>query len=351
MEMKRSAAVLIVVGIFAGLIVFRGLQQRSVDQTVSDAGVVNVAVTVPVQRAMAGTVGFSATVEPLEQAAVVARVPGRTVLRVFVSEGDLVKKGQQLALLDMSIVEQQIAEARAVFDMAAADNERYQSLYAEEVVSRQAADQAMTRYLQARSALEQIRLLAGYHTITAPVAGVIAGRFIDPGDTSSPQGPAFIIFRQETVKAVGGIPEKAYPLVGIGDPVSLMVDAIPGEVFEAKVSRISPVLDPATRTARIEVSLPSGGVIKPGMFVRAEIGTDEREVLALERDAIGRLPGTGESICFVADRDKAVLRVVQTGMEQDGWVEITGGLSPDEEVIVTRSRSIQDGTRIEVQRQ
>jgi len=199
MEMKRSAALILVVVIFVGLILFRGLQQRSIDQTVPDAGVVNVAVTAPVQRVMAGTVGFSATVEPMEQAAVDARVPGRTVLRVFVSEGDSVKKGQQLALLDMSIVEQQIAETRAVFDTAAADNERYQSLYAEEVVSRQAADHAMTRYLQAKSAFEQIRLLAGYHTITAPVAGIIARRFIDPGDTSSPQGPAFLIFRQENV--------------------------------------------------------------------------------------------------------------------------------------------------------
>ncbi|MDT8283980.1 MAG: efflux RND transporter periplasmic adaptor subunit [Thermovirgaceae bacterium] len=349
--MKKTAALLLVVGVFVGLIAFRGFQQRSEDQTVPDAGAVSVAVAALTERVISEAVGFSATIEPEEQAAVVAKVPGKTVLRVFVSEGDLVKKGQALAALDRSIVEQQLAEAGAVFEAAAADNERYQSLFAEEVISRQAADHAKTRYLQAKSALEQIRLLGGYHTITAPVDGVIARRFIDPGDTSSQQGPAFLIFRQEKVKAVGSVPERIYAGINTGDSVSLTVDAVPGEVFEARVSRISPVIDPATRTGRIEIAVPSGGVIRPGMFARVTLRTGERDAMVLPAEAISRLPGTGESICFIARDGIAVLRVVKTGIEQGGWVEITGGVSPEEEVITTRSGKIQDGTGIEVYRQ
>ncbi|MDO9508276.1 MAG: efflux RND transporter periplasmic adaptor subunit [Thermovirgaceae bacterium] len=349
--MKKSFALLVIVGVFAGLIVFRGIQQRQVDQAVPETGAESVEVVSMTGMKLSNVVEFSATIEPEEQAAVVARVPGRTVLQVFVSEGDFVKRGQALAALDRSIVEQQIAEVQALFDAAAADNERYQSLYAEEVVSRQVADHAKTRYLQAKSAMEQARLLERYHTITAPVDGVIARRFIDPGDTSSPQGPVFLIFRQERVKAVGAVPETAYAEVNVGDVVSITVDAVPGEVFEAKVSRVSPMIDPATRTAKIEIALPSGGVIRPGMFARVRISTGEREAMVLPREAIGSLPGTGESICFIAQGDIAVLRVVQTGIEQNGWVEITGGVSADEEVIITRSRSIQDGTRIEVHRQ
>lgn len=350
-KMKKTAALLLVVGVFAGLILFRGFQQRSADQAVPDAGAVSVAVTSLTERVISEEVGFSATIEPEEQAAVVAKVPGKTVLQVFVSEGDIVKKGQALATLDRSIVEQQKAEVQALFDAAADDNRRYRSLYAEDAVSRQVADHAETRYLQAKSALQQVRLLAGYHTITAPVGGVIAKRFIDPGDTSSPQGPAFLIFRQEKVKAVGSIPERIYAGIKTGDSVSLTVDAVPGEVFEAKISRISPVIDPATRTARIEIAVPSGGVIRPGMFARATLRTGERDAMVLPAEAISRLPGTGESICFIARDGIAVLRVVKTGIEQDGWVEMTGGVSPEEEVITTRSGRIQDGTEIEVLRQ
>lgn len=351
MAVKKWIVFLMVAGIFSGLIVFRGLQQRRIDENIPEAGAVNVAVVAMTRIAMSDVVRFSASIEPQEQAAVVSRVPGRTVVRVLVDEGDRVKKGQPLALLDKSVVEQQLAEAGAVYETAAADNERYQSLLAEEVVSRQAAEHAKSRFMQARAALEQVRLAAGYHTVTAPVEGVIAKRFIDPGDTSSPQGPAFIIFRQENVKAVGAVPERVYPGIKVGDPVSMKIDALPGDVFEAKVSRISPMIDPATRTASVEVFLPSGGIIRPGMFARVEIGTGKRELPALPLEAVGNLPGTGERICFIAEGDRAMLRVVQTGIEQNGMIEITGGLSPGEEVIVTRSSSIQDGTRIEVQRQ
>jgi RND family efflux transporter MFP subunit len=345
--MKKTALLLVVVVVFAGLIIFRGYQQKQAQSLVPEEEAVKVEVVSLKKMILSEEVDFSATIEPEEKSAVVPRAPGRTVLQVFVSEGDRVKKGQSLASLDSSIIRQQIEEVRAIYETALADHRRFESLYEDEVVSRQAADQARTRYMQALSAYEQAKIMSGYHTIASPSEGVVAKRLIDPGDTA-PQGPAFLIFRQDRVKAVGAVPERYYHAVKEGDRVLLSVDALPGRDLEAEISSISPVIDPATRMAKVEVALPSEGLVMPGMFARVRISAGERESMVLPLEAVSQLAGTGETTCFVASDGLAWLRVVEAGLEQGGYVEITGGLQADEEVIVTRSRSVKDGTRIEV---
>ena len=349
MGMKKTVVMVAIVAVFAGLILFRGHQQGRIKSALPEEEVARVETVHLREMDLAEVVEFTASIEPEEQSAVVPKVPGRTVLEVFVREGDRVKKGQPLASLDRSLVHRQLEEARTFYETAAADYERYQSLYKEEVISRQAADQARARYTQAKSAYEQARIMGGYHTITAPAEGIVARRFIDPGDTA-PQGPAFLIFRQDNVKAVGAVPERLFPAIVPGDKVTMLVDALPGREFMAVVTIISPVIDPATRTGQIEVTLPSEGVILPGMFARARITSGEKRVMALPLEAVSRLAGTGETICYVAEGGKAVLRVISTGIEREGFVEITGGLDPGEEVITTRAGIVRDGTRIEVYR-
>ena len=72
--------------------------------------------------------------------------------------------------------------------------------------------------------------------------------------------------------------------------------------------------------------------------------------MALPREAVSRLAGTGETVCYVAEGGKAILRVIGTGIEHEGFVEITEGLTPGDEVITTRAGTVRDGTRIEVYR-
>jgi len=349
MAMKKTFVLAVIVAVFAGLILFRGHQQKQLKSAPVEEEIPRVETVHLQEMDLAEVVEFTATVEPEEQSAVVPKVPGRTVLEVFVDEGDRVKKGQPLASLDASLIRRQLEEARAFYETAAADYERLRSLYEEEVVSRQAVDQARARYAQAKSAFEQAGIMSGYHTITATAEGIVAKRFIDPGDTA-PQGPAFLIFRQDNVKAVGAVPEKSFTGIRLGAKVTLLVDAVPGREFEAEVTNLSPVIDPATRTGKVEVSLPSEGVILPGMFVRARMIPGERRVMALPREAVSRLAGTGETVCYVAEEGRAVLRVIGTGIEHEGYVEVTEGLTPGDEVIVTRAGAVRDGTRIEVYR-
>jgi multidrug efflux pump subunit AcrA (membrane-fusion protein) len=94
--------------------------------------------------------------------------------------------------------------------------------------------------------------------------------------------------------------------------------------------------------------LPSDGILTPGMFARVEIVLGERTAPALPRDAIVRISGTGNYVCYVLDGDHASLRNIKTGMEQGKWVEITSGLERDDNVIATLSRRIGDGVKVRV---
>jgi RND family efflux transporter MFP subunit len=225
-------------------------------------------------------VSFAAGIEPEEKAAVVCKVPGKTVLRVLVSEGDFVKKGDPLAIVDDSLLRQQILQAEAAlavpraFHHRRADFGRISALYKEQVVSRQQFDRsrgesrmAARQVQEARAALNQLKIMLGYHTITAPISGVVLTRYIDPGDTVS-QSPAFILARREKVKVSGSVPEHLFPRLKEGQKALVTVDAFPGKQFAAAVSRVHPSLDPVTRTGKVDVLLSAEDSLLPGMYAR-----------------------------------------------------------------------------------
>lgn len=359
--MKKTFFLLFFILLFGGLIVYRWHQKVVTETAESVQEVLPVETVYLKTMTFEDKISFSATIEPEEKAAVVCKVPGKTVLRVFVAEGDEVKEGDSLAEIDDSLLRQQILQAEAALGRASsysstvgADFERISALYKEEVVSRQQFDRvqgearvASRQVQEARAALNQLKIMLGYHKITAPVSGIVLSRAIDPGDTVS-QAPAFVIARQEKVKISGAVPEKLFPRVKTGQKAIVTVDAFPGKQFEAAVSRVYPSLDPVTRTGKAEVLLPSEGVLFPGMYARVLIRTGTREGLALPLEGLGKLPGTGETVCYVAEDGVARLRIITPGMEQDNYLEVLSGLQPHEAVILSRSQNLRDGTAISV---
>jgi membrane fusion protein (multidrug efflux system) len=346
--MKKWIAFICVFALLGALMWYRGEQKRELENLTVEVEKLPVEVISLKDEVFDDVVNFTATIEPEYTSAVVSKVSGRTVMEVKVDEGDPVKKGQILAILDTSIVDQQLADATSKFEKAKADYERYKALYGDEVISKQQFEQARTLYVQAKTALEQLRILKGYHFLRSPVDGVVALRAVDPGDTVSSSTVAFVINQQDVVKVVGPVPESQYPMVEVGQEGLVSVDAFGGEVFKARVTRVSPTLDPVTRTGTVELKLPSGGKLKPGMYARVSLSLGQRKVKVLPREAVRTLAGTGERICFVVSGDIAVTRIIKTGEEQGKWVEVTGGLDPEDLVIATNSSKIADGVKIEV---
>jgi len=135
----------------------------------------------------------------------------------------------------------------------------------------------------------------------------------------------------------------------LGQLAHVTIDAFPGVSFDGNVSRLSPTLDASTRTANLEVWIPSKGILKPGMFARVEVVVGKHDGIALPKEAVKQLAGTGEWYCFIVGPDKKAKQIfVKRGIETGNLVEIIEGVSAEDRVISPVVRALGEGVPVEV---
>jgi RND family efflux transporter MFP subunit len=305
---------------------------------------------------------------------VVPKVSGR-LQSISVRLGDPVRRGQTLARVEDEEALEQVKQAEASFAVSNAtirereadlkfaeiNLERSRSLYNRQLLPRQSMDDAEARYqassaqvdlaraqfAQARSRLEELRIGLTNTTITSPVDGFIGRRMVDPGAFVGPNSPVVSVVDIHLVRLVANVVERDLRRITPGLAADVDVDAFPDEVFKGRVARIAPVLDPATRTAEMEVEVPNGDFrLKPGMYARVRFVVDHRkDALTVPRNAI--VDVEGERGVYVAQPDNTVkFQRVTTGLEEEELVEVATGLAEGTKVVTTGAGALRDGDRV-----
>jgi membrane fusion protein, multidrug efflux system len=282
-------------------------------------------------------------------ALVVAKVSGQ-VVEILVEEGDRVEAGQLLARLDGDRHRLEMERALANVRKLEQEYERNVKLFERGLVSSGAFEDLKYELEALRAVYRLAQLEYAYTRIRAPIAGVVAHRHIRIGNTISVNDPVFQVTELNPLIAYIHIPEREFRRLEPGQAAELSVDALPGQRFQAKVQRISPVVDPATGTFKVTIEVPDqGGQLKPGMFARLNIVWDtRRDALLIPRVAIVD-DDTAESVFVVVD-GKAERRPVRTGYARGSRIEIIDGLAGDEEVVVIGQAGLRDGATVEVVR-
>ena len=302
----------------------------------------------PLRRAaMVAVYSGTAPVEAHEEAEVVAKVGGE-VRQLFVEEGDTVKAGQIMARLDGDRLRLEVAQIEANLRKLERDYTRQLELSQKGLVAKGTAENAKFDLDALRASYDSARLELSYTDIRAPIDGVVSARHIKLGNTITQNTPAFRVTNLDPLVAYVHIPEKEFRKLAPQQTADVVVDALGGERFTGTISRISPTVDPKTGTfrARVEVQDPSRR-LKPGMFARVNIVYERREdALQLPRTAIVDADGT-QSV-FVVAGGKAEQKPVQTGLANNGWVEVVGGLKGDEQVVVVGQAGLKTGTAVKV---
>jgi HlyD family secretion protein len=304
---------------------------------------------------------------------VVPRTAGR-LQELSVRLGDRVNRGQRLAKIeDFEIVEQvkqaeaaqevslaTIRQREADLQLAETNVERSRSLFERQLLPKQTLDDNEARYqaalaqldlaraqtTQSKARLDELRINLANTVITSPVNGFVSKRNVDPGAFVSQNAPVADVVDITRVRLVANVVEKDLKELETGNDARVEVDAFPGEMFSGRIARVSPVLDPATRTAPIEIEIPNPDFrLKPGMYARVGITTDaKKEALVLPSSAVVDLGGRRG--VFQLQNDTAVFRTVQVGSEQGSLVEILGGLAEGDQVISTGAGALRDGDRV-----
>src|SRR5690606_8237125 len=131
---------------------------------------------------------------------------------------------------------------------------------------------------QVTAQLDQAKLQLEQTRIRAPADGFVATRLVSVGHLATTDLALLRLVTIDTVHTVVHVPEQDYQRIRTGQTAKIAVDALPGRTFEGTVVRKAPVLDPATRTAAVEVEIPNEKyLLKPGMHARVAVVFDERE--------------------------------------------------------------------------
>lgn len=279
---------------------------------------------------------------PLRRAVLAAEVAG-VVESLHFEDGQWVEAGRLLAQIDTRALEQVVAETEALANLAREQARRAESLFAKRSITEQQLLDAATEREVAEARLASARLDLSKSRLQAPWAGRIAERRVEVGDFVAVGQPVAVLLDSTRLKVRSPAPAADVPYLRVGAPVTIRVDAFPGETFEGRVVRLAAEVDPGARTLDVEAEIPNPGErLKPGLPARMELPRRTlEEALLVPLEAVVDL---GEAdVVYVVEGDRARRRAVELGPVSGARVVIASGLAPGERVVVEGAQQIADG--------
>lgn len=284
---------------------------------------------------------------PERRAVLAAEVPG-TVESLRVEEGQRVSTGQLLATVDTRALDQELAEAQALFDQAADEHRRAEALFESRSITRSALIEAKTARDVVAARLASARLRLEKSRVEAPWPGVVAAKRVEVGDYVVPGQAMVELVDTSRLKVRAPVAASDVPFLGVGEPVTIQVSSLPGERFEGTVVRLAAELDPASRTLGLEAELPNrDGRLKPGMLARLKIPRRRiPDALVVPLDAVVDLED--RRVVYVVVGGEAERREVAAGPVLGDRVVIERGLEPGDRVVIDGQSRIAPGQPVEV---
>ncbi len=286
------------------------------------------------------------TLEAEREVDIVSRVGGPLVA-LDTEEGRQVKAGELLAQIDELEARAQVEISRVALQDAEIVYNRAKASLENAVVSQEVYDTALSALESARAQLAGNEIQLGYTRITAPFDGLIIQRAVKFGETVTAGQQLFRISDFDPLLCTIGVPERDLTRLSLGQPAILEVEAFPGERFEGRVLRISPVVDAATGTIRVTLAVDRQRRLSPGMFASVRLVTDIRQnALIMPKRALS-LESLADSV-FVVEDGVAFRRNITLGYDQDDQVEVTSGLDRGDRVIVVGQDGLTDATPVQI---
>jgi membrane fusion protein (multidrug efflux system) len=281
------------------------------------------------------------------------------VRSIHFKSGDEVKEGQVLAQLNDDTETAQLNSLQAAADLAATVYERDKELLAAEVASKAQVDADAGDLKSKRALVAQQAALIRKKTLRAPFAGKLGITTVNPGQYMNPADKLVTLQTIDPIYVDFNIPQQQLPQLTVGQKVTLISDAYPGQTFAGKINAINPKIDPATRNVMIEATIPNAKrELLPGMFasVKVNSGTENR-YLTLPQTALTFNP-YGDTVFVVKPTDKkdekgnAALNVQQvfvtTGPTRGDQIAILKGLEAGTEVVTSGQVKLKNGSRVVV---
>jgi RND family efflux transporter MFP subunit len=263
----------------------------------------------------------------------------------------------------LSVAQAAEAEAKVVLNDADREKNRISDLFKKGSVTERQRDQAVTAFEraraahllaqakvdQARAALDRAQTVLDEAFVRAPIAGVVARRYLDEGNMVSPSTPIVRIVQIDTVEVVVGVNERHVGLVREGQTrATVEVDTNGRRPYEGTVANVGVTSDPTTHTVEVEIHVPNPKhELRPGAFARVRLVLERRTGVPLV-PATAILREGEAAYVFLVRAGRAERRPIEPGRAQRAHVEVRKGLEVGDRVVVRGQHLLQDGARVEV---
>lgn len=270
------------------------------------------------------------------------------VTRVLVNEGSRVSKGQVVARIDADLLNVDVETARANYQTATRDLERYESSFKTGGVTQQQLDNARLNVRTSRARLESANIKSGDANIKAPISGIINKRFIEQGSFVNPGTQLFEIVDVSKLKLKVTANESQVVNLKVGDNAAIKSNVFPESTFNGKITFIAPKADNSLNfPIEIEVSNNSGSQLKAGMYGTALFDFPQQNAaLTVPRTAF--VGSVNSNKVYVLEGRNAKERKVTAGRAFGDRIEILDGLKEGETVIISGQINLVDGTEVQM---
>lgn len=298
-------------------------------------------------RSFKSFIEIQGTVETKNTATATPRMAG-TYTTVYVKEGQTVKAGQLLAKIDNAILRDQIAALKQQMELANVVFEKQKGLWDQKIGTE-------IQYLQAKNnkeALEKnlavLETQVDLYNVYAPISGAVERVMAKTGEVAAPGMPLASIVNLGSLKATANVPDVYISHIKMGDAVKVVLPDLNREI-NARVTFISKLVNPANRTFKIEVAIPTSSDIKPNMLSVLNIADiNKSNVLVIKQNYIQSTEFGDVVYVATTEGNKKVAkgRKVKMGVAYNGDVEILDGLQAGDLIITDGYQDLVDGQAI-----
>ena len=284
---------------------------------------------------------FAATVEA-EVKNNISPMMSLRIKEVLVEVGDQVKKGQILARLDATNLEQ----ARLKMMNDSIEFARIDQLYQVGGISKSNWD-AMK--LASSVSKSNYKNLLENTVLRSPINGIVTARNYDAGDMYAMAAPVYVVEQIAPVKLKVNVSEKLFTQIKKGMEVDVKLDVYGDEVFKGKVSLVYPTINAATRTFPVEITIANANQrVRPGMFARVTFSYGSANHVVVPDQAVVKQTGSGDRYVYVYNNGTIEFKKVELGRRMGTEYELIGGVASGDNVVTEGHSRVVNGGKAEV---
>jgi RND family efflux transporter MFP subunit len=290
------------------------------------------------------------TVDSEENIAVQPGMPGQ-VTKVNVREGDMVKAGQILAEVDNRVIRESISQLQTNVDFAKTAFEKQQRLWNQKIGTEIQYLQSKTQFESLQKNMVTLQAQLDMSRIKSPINGVVDAVNIKVGEYAAPgMMGAFRVVNFGKMKVKAKVADSYIGKVKLGNPVRIYLADI-NDTIQGKISFVSKVVNPMTRTFDIEIGLGATSTeVRPNMMASLKINDENIDNAMSIQSNLVQKDASGNMYVMISEgsaaKMKARKRLIKTGISSGDRIIVLEGLSGNEQLIEAGYQEVVDGQLI-----